>query len=104
VPGPARQRTHAPRTARAVDLVVGERFEGTILYGNQTASLDRHGAARIVRRIAKAAGITKHVGPTPCATGSSQHALPAGHHRGYSHWTNPFSLGILCGLAGLGHA
>jgi hypothetical protein len=25
---------------------------------------------------------------------SSQHALPTKHHRGYSHWTNPFSLGI----------
>ena len=24
----------APRTARAIDLVVGERFEGTILYAN----------------------------------------------------------------------
>ena len=32
----------APRTARAIDLVVGERFEGTILYGNGGHSLDRH--------------------------------------------------------------
>ena len=36
---------------------------------------------------------------SPSGTGrvdpvSSQHALPAKHHRGYSHWTNPFSLGI----------
>ncbi len=68
----------APRTARAVDLVVGERFEGTILYGNQAASLDRHGAARIVRRIAKAAGITKHVGPHTLRHGFITAALDAG--------------------------
>jgi site-specific recombinase XerD len=30
----------APRTARAIDLVVGERFEGTILYSNDGGSLD----------------------------------------------------------------
>jgi site-specific recombinase XerD len=69
----------APRTARAVDLVVGERFEGTILYGNYGGqSLDRHGAARIVRRIAKAAGITKHVGPHTLRHGFITAALDAG--------------------------
>ena len=53
----------APRTARTIDLVVAERFEGTILHGNDGGPLDRHAAARIVRRIAKAAGIDKRVGP-----------------------------------------
>src|SRR4029079_4445479 len=34
----------APRTARAVDLVVGERCEGPILLGRDGDRLDRHGA------------------------------------------------------------
>ena len=68
----------APRTARAIDLVVGERFEGTILYGNDGDSLDRHSAARIVRRIAKAAGITKQVGPHTLRHGFITAALDAG--------------------------
>ena len=68
----------APRTARAVDLVVGERFNGTILYGNYGQPLDRHGAARIVRRIAKAAGITKQIGPHTLRHGFITAALDAG--------------------------
>jgi site-specific recombinase XerD len=53
----------APRTARAVDLAVGERCEGPILLGVDGNRLDRHGAGRIVRRVAKRAGITKLVSP-----------------------------------------
>ena len=53
----------APRTARAVDLAVGERTEGPIFCGNDHGRLERHAAARIVRRIARRAGITKRVGP-----------------------------------------
>ena len=68
----------ATRTARALDLVVGERFNGTILHGNYDQPLDRHGAARIVRRIAKAAGITKHVGPHTLRHGFITAALDAG--------------------------
>ena len=68
----------APRTARAIDLVVGERFEGTILYSNDGGRLDRHAAARIVRRIAKAAGIVKHVGPHTLRHGFITAALDAG--------------------------
>jgi site-specific recombinase XerD len=68
----------APRTARAIDLVVGERFEGTILYGNDGGLLDRHAAARIVRRIAKAAGINKHIGPHTLRHGFITAALDAG--------------------------
>ena len=68
----------APRTARAVDLVVGERFEGTILYGNDGGGLDRHAAARIVRRIGKAAGINKHIGPHTLRHGFITAALDAG--------------------------
>ena len=68
----------APRTARAIDLVVGERFEGTILNGNDGARLDRHAAARIVRRIAKAAGINKQIGPHTLRHGFITAALDAG--------------------------
>jgi integrase/recombinase XerD len=40
----------APRTARAIDLAIGERTEGPIFTGPDGRRLDRHGAARIVRR------------------------------------------------------
>jgi len=53
----------APRTARAIDLAVGKRVEGPIFFGPDGQWLDRHGTARIVRRVASRAGITKPVGP-----------------------------------------
>ena len=53
----------APRTARAVDLAVGERCEGPIFLGVDSDRLDRRGAGRIVRRVAKRAGITRLVSP-----------------------------------------
>ena len=53
----------APRTARAIDLAVGERCEGPIFLTAEGRRLDRHGAGRMVRRIARRAGITKNVGP-----------------------------------------
>src|SRR5258708_26259572 len=37
----------APRTARAIDLAVGERTEGPMFLGGEGNRLDRHGAARI---------------------------------------------------------
>jgi len=53
----------APRTARAIDLAIGERTEGPIFQAPEERRLDRHGAGRIVRRAARRAGITKPVGP-----------------------------------------
>jgi integrase/recombinase XerD len=53
----------APRTARAIDLAVGERVDGPIFRSPDGQQLDRHGAARVVRRVARRAGITKPVGP-----------------------------------------
>ena len=53
----------APRTARAIDLAVGERSDGPLFLAVDGRRLDRHGAARIVRRAAHRAGITKPVGP-----------------------------------------
>jgi integrase/recombinase XerD len=40
----------APRTARAIDLAIGERCEGPIFTSSNGSRLDRHGAGRIVRR------------------------------------------------------
>jgi phosphohistidine swiveling domain-containing protein len=53
----------APRTARAIDLAVGERCDGPIFVGTDSRRIDRHAAGRIVRRIARRAGIAKRVGP-----------------------------------------
>jgi integrase/recombinase XerD len=53
----------APRTARAIDLAIGEPCEGPIFVIPDRRRLDRHGAARIVRRVARRTGITKIVGP-----------------------------------------
>ncbi|MGH3303226.1 MAG: tyrosine-type recombinase/integrase [Streptosporangiaceae bacterium] len=53
----------APRTARAIDLAIGERCEGSVFLAADGRRLDRHGAARIVRRVARRAGIAKPVGP-----------------------------------------
>ena len=41
----------APRTARAIELAVGERAEGPLFVTVDGRRLDRHGAARIVRRV-----------------------------------------------------
>jgi integrase len=40
----------APRTARAIDLAIGEHTEGRLFVTADGRRLDRHGAARIVRR------------------------------------------------------
>jgi len=85
----------APRTAWAIDLAVGERVEGPVFLAADGRRLDRHGAAQILRRTARRAGITKNVGPNTLqhafiiaaqmariASGASfgssrEHALPA---------------------------
>ena len=53
----------APRTARALDLAIGERIEGPLFLGPSGDKMTRDAAARMVRRVAKAAGITKRIGP-----------------------------------------
>jgi integrase/recombinase XerD len=68
----------APRTARAVDLAIGERSEGPIFQAADAARLDRHAAARIVRRIARRAGIAKRVGPHTLRHAFITAALDAG--------------------------
>jgi integrase len=68
----------APRTARAIDLAIGERCEGPIFLANGGRRLDRHGAGRIVRRIARRAGIAKKVGPHTLRHAFITAALDAG--------------------------
>ena len=53
----------APRTARAIDLAIGERTDGPVFLAGDGRRLDRHGAGRIVRKVARRTGIGKAVTP-----------------------------------------
>ena len=53
----------APRTARAIDLAIGERMDGPVFLTGGGRRLDRHGAGRLVRKVARRAGIGKAVTP-----------------------------------------
>jgi len=68
----------APRTARAIDLAAGERSDGPLFLAADGRRLDRHGAARIVRRAACRAGITKPVWPHTLRHAFITAALDAG--------------------------
>jgi len=68
----------APRTARAIDLAIGERSEGPVFLAADGRRLDRHGAARIVRRVARRAGIAKPVRPHTLLHAFITAALDAG--------------------------
>jgi site-specific recombinase XerD len=68
----------APRTARAIDLATGERTDGPVFMAADGRRLDRHGAGRIVRRVARRAGITKKVSPDTLRHAFITAALDAG--------------------------
>ena len=68
----------APRTARAIDLAIGERTEGPLFVTADGRRLDRHGAARIVRRVTRRAGIAKNVSPHTLRHAFITAALDAG--------------------------
>jgi integrase/recombinase XerD len=68
----------APRTARAIDLAIGERSEGPIFLSAYGGRLDRHGAGRVVRRVARRAGIAKLIGPHTLRHAFITAALDAG--------------------------
>jgi integrase/recombinase XerD len=68
----------APRTARAIDLATGERCDGPLFLTADGRRLDRHGAGRIVRKVARRAGITKPVGPHTLRHAFITAALDAG--------------------------
>jgi len=67
-----------PRVARSIDLAAGERLEGPVLLCRSGQRLDRHGATRIVRRVARRAGITKHISPHSLRHSFITAALDAG--------------------------
>ena len=68
----------APRTARSIDTCIGERSDGPILLNREaTARLDRH-AARIVKRLARQAGIGKKISPHSLRHSFITAALDAG--------------------------
>jgi integrase/recombinase XerD len=68
----------APRTARAIDLAIGERTGGPVFLAADGRRLDRHGAGRIVRRTARRAGINKVVTPHTLRYAFITAALDAG--------------------------
>ena len=68
----------APRTAGAIDLATGERSSGPVFLTPDGRRLDRHGAGRIVRRVARRAGITKKVSPHTLRHAFITAALDAG--------------------------
>jgi site-specific recombinase XerD len=68
----------APRTARSLDLALGERLDGPIFRRADGQRLDRHGASRIVRRVAKRAGISKPISPHTLRHAFITAALDAG--------------------------
>jgi site-specific recombinase XerD len=68
----------APRTARAIDLATGERTDGPLFLAADGRRLDRPGAARIVRRVTRRAGIAKKVSPHTLRHASITAVLDAG--------------------------
>jgi len=68
----------APRTARAIDLAIGERTDGPVFLAADGQRLDRHGAGRIVRKVARRAGIGKAVTPPTLRHAFITAALDAG--------------------------
>ena len=68
----------APRTARAIDLAIGERAGGPLFVTANGRRPDRHGAGRIVRKTARRAGIDKTVTPHTLRHAFITAALDAG--------------------------
>jgi len=68
----------APRTARAIDLATGEHSSGPVFVAADGRRLDRHRAGRIVRRVARQAGINKTVSPHTLRHAFITAALDAG--------------------------
>ena len=61
----------APRTARAIDLAIGERTEGPVFLAADGRRLDRHGTARIAARRPAGLGSARLSRPTRSDTRSS---------------------------------
>jgi hypothetical protein len=68
----------APRTARAVDLSIGERTLGPIFISATGQRVNRHGTDRTVKRLARRAGISKRISPHSLRHSFITAALDAG--------------------------
>ena len=68
----------ASRTARAIDLAIGERTDGPVFLAGDGRRLDRPGAGRIVRKIARRTGIAKTVTPIRSGTRSPRRTRRGG--------------------------
>jgi integrase/recombinase XerD len=68
----------APRTARTVYLAIGERDKGPIFVADSGARMNRHQAARVVRRLARHARIDKTISPHSLRHSFITAALDAG--------------------------
>ncbi len=68
----------APRTARTVYLAIGERLEGPIFVTDTGQRMNRHQASRVVRRLARRAGIEKKISPHSLRHSFITAALDAG--------------------------
>ena len=68
----------APRTARTLDLYVGERTHGPIFVNAHGQRMDRAAADRTVKRLARRAGITNRISPHSLRHSFITAALDAG--------------------------
>jgi site-specific recombinase XerD len=68
----------APRTSRVLDLYVGERASGPLFLGAGDGRMDRYAADRMVKRLARRAGITKAISPHSLRHSFITAALDAG--------------------------
>jgi len=68
----------APRTSRVIDLYIGERMTGPIFLGAHGDRMDRHAADRMVKRLARKAGISKRISPHSLRHSFITAALDAG--------------------------
>ena len=91
----------APRTARAIDLAIGDRTDGPVFLAADGRRLDRHGAGRIVRKTARHAGIGKAVTPHTLRHAFITAALDAGCRFVTSRKQPPMpTRGPSCGTTG----
>jgi len=67
-----------PRVGRAIDLAAAERPSGPVLLTRHGNRMNRHAATRIVRKLAKRAGVTKHISPHSLRHSFITAALDAG--------------------------
>ena len=68
----------APRTSRVLDLYLDERTTGPIFLGAKGRRMDRYAADRMVKRLARRAGITKRISPHSLRHSFITAALDAG--------------------------